>query len=358
MIDLNGFRNRQITARSNGTNPVGLGLATFVEPAGGPPKSGEYGSVELNDHGRVVARVGSTPAGQPHDLIWRKLVSEIFDIAPRDVAVVSGDTDMVSQGEGTFGSRSTQTAGAALVRTATRLLERARELAANSLEAAPRDLLIVDGGFVIAGSPSHRVELSELPALAREHDVELFEEEFHIPGSHTFPYGTHAAIVEIDRETGEVRIERIVAVDDCGRILDHAAVEGQLHGGLVQGIGQALFEGIQYSATGQLLTSSMMDYTIPRASDVPPIDLDYYETPALTAFGVKGVGESGIAGIPAAILNAALDALALDGVTDLELPLRPARVWEAMRSSRPTPSSDNSSARDHVDEDWPPLSAH
>jgi carbon-monoxide dehydrogenase large subunit len=332
-VDLAAIRSRQRAGAGSDADPIGVGFATFVEPAGGPASSGEYGAVDIATDGGITIRTGSTPAGQPHDRTWSRLVAELFDIEPDTISIIAGDTDRVARGEGTFGSRSTQLTGSALVLSAGRLLDRTRELAAAMVEADPRDLRVEEGGFVVAGSPETRITLAEVASFAHDQGEELFEEEFHIPGAQTFPYGTHAAIVTIARETGEVRIERIVAVDDCGTVLDHSGLDGQLRGAIVQGIGQALFEGIAYRPDGQPLTASLMDYAIPRASDVPAIDLDNFVTPAANPLGAKGAGESGIVGVPAAILNAVMDALAPAGVADLDLPLRPGTVWQAMSPS-------------------------
>lgn len=330
-IDLVGFRQRQRTRRKEGGDPIGVGFATFIEPAGGPSSSGEYAAVEIDPIRTLVIRTGSTSAGQQHDRTWRALVARVFDIDPDQITVISGDTDEVPEGEGTFGSRSTQLTGVALTRCANRLVERAQRLAAEMIEANAEDLEVQQGAFVVAGSPHIRVTLADVAAHAHAIGRELREDEFHNPGAQTFPYGTHAAEVSIDRETGEVRLRRLVAVDDAGTILDPVGAEGQLRGGIAQGVGQALFEGIRYREDGQLLTSSLMDYPIPHASDVPSLALAYIETPAPNDLGAKGIGESGIVGMPAAVLNAVIDALAPYGVTDLTLPLHPAQVWSAMR---------------------------
>jgi aerobic carbon-monoxide dehydrogenase large subunit len=331
-IGLDEFRVRQSNRIEEGGDPIGIGFATFIEPAGGPPSSGEYAAVEITTAGTLVIRTGSTSAGQQHDTAWRSLVAPVFDIDHDQITVISGDTDEVPHGEGTFGSRSTQLTGVGLKLCSTRLVERARQLAAELLEANDADLEVRRGAFVVVGSPQIRVTLAEIATHAHAIGAELAETEFHSPGAQTFPYGTHAAEVSIDRETGEVRIERLVAIDDAGTILDPRGADGQVRGGIAQAIGQALLEGIRYRDDGQLLTSSLMDYSIPHASDIPSLVLGHIETPAPNDLGAKGIGESGSVGMPAAVLNAVIDALAPYGVTDLTLPLHPARVWSAMQT--------------------------
>jgi aerobic carbon-monoxide dehydrogenase large subunit len=355
-IGLDEFRVRQQNRIEEGGDPIGLGFATFIEPAGGPASSGEYSAVEIDSTGTLVIRTGSTPAGQQHDRTWRGLVAPVFDVDDDQITVISGDTDEVPRGEGTFGSRSTQLTGVGLKLCSTRLVERARRLAAELLEANHEDLEVRQGAFAVVGSPQIRVTLAQIATHALAIGTELAETEFHSPGAQTFPYGTHAAEVSIDRDTGEVRIERLVAIDDAGKILDPRGADGQLWGGITQGVGQALLEGIRYSEEGQLLTSSLMDYSIPHATDIPPLVLGHIETPAPNALGAKGIGESGSVGIPAAVLNAVIDALAPYGVTDLTLPLHPARVWSAMQQASGT--GNERSTTDNMDDHRPPFIAN
>jgi aerobic carbon-monoxide dehydrogenase large subunit len=252
-------------------------------------------------------------------------------VNPDDVTYVAGDTDEVARGTGSFASRSAQIGAAAIWRTAHGVRRRAIELTAELLEASPADVVLADGTFSIAGVPGTEIGWPEVAAAAHDRGIELGEEEWFVPGAQTFPYGVHVAVVEVALETGEVRLDRLVTVDDCGNVLNPMIVEGQLHGSLVQGIGQALFEGVQYSEQGQLLTSTLMDYALPRAGDAPPITSERLVHPAPSnPLGVKGTGEGGCIGAPPAIVNAVLDALAPYGVTDLQMPLRPATVWAAL----------------------------
>lgn len=331
-LDLPGLREEQGRRLEQGDDLLGIGLAAFVERAGGAVDSGEYGAIEVDAAGRrLIVRTGSTDTGQGHAPIWRRLVTDVFGID--SISVVSSDTAEVSDGVGSFGSRSAQIGASAVFRTAGRLLEAARERAARHLEAAPEDIEYREGEFGVVGSPGESVSLW---ALAEEEP--LFAEEMFVPGAQTFPYGVHAAVVEVGRETGEVRVRRIVAIDDCGQVLDPETVEGQLMGSLAQGLGQALFEEVRYDDRGQPLTTTLMDYLVPHATDMPPVTAGRLVSPAPSnPLGVKGVGETGCIGLPPAILNAAVDALAPLGVTHLDLPLTPSRVWKAMARAQEHP---------------------
>ncbi len=332
LIDVDAVRTRQQEARQSDSGPlIGLGFATFVEPAGGPVSSGEYGRVDVLRNGTVVIRTGSTSTGQPHRAVWSSVVGEVFDIDPSSIEFIAGDTGEVRDGGGTYGSRSTQYGAVAAFRSAREVLEQAREVAADMLGALPERVRVEAGGFAVEGSLERRVDLSAVAARAADDGKELMAEEWYAPGANTFPYGTHAAVVAVDRDTGAVAIERVVAVDDAGTLLDPEGARGQLHGGLTQGIGQALSEVVEYREDGQLLTGSLMDYHPPRASTVPPFVIGELTTPAPNDLGVKGAGESGTIGLPVAILNAVVDALGGEGLEDLSMPLRPARVWDAMR---------------------------
>jgi carbon-monoxide dehydrogenase large subunit len=338
LVDATSVRARQEESRRTGTSPmIGLGFSTFVEPAGGPVSSGEYGRVDVLGDGTIVVRTGSTSTGQPHRAVWTAIVGDVFDVDPSSVEFIAGDTGEVRDGGGTYGSRSTQYGAVAAFHTARETLERAREVAAEMLDVSPDEVRVEAGGFVAADTPDRRVELAAVAGRAADDGKKLSAEEWYAPGANTFPYGTHVAVVQVDRDSGAVRLERVVAVDDCGNILDPEGAHGQLHGGLTQGIGQALSEVVEYREDGQLLTGSLMDYSPPRASEVPPIVLGTLTTPAPNDLGVKGIGESGTIGLPAAILNAVVDALGCEGFDDLTPPLQPARVWEAMRSSSKPP---------------------
>lgn len=328
------FRTRQERRRTEGGNPIGIGFAAFVEPSGGAVDAGEYVSVEIIGDGSILVRTGSTAAGQRHDEVWKQVVGQAFGVGPDRVSVISGDTHEVADGEGTYGSRSVQITASGLTLCSGRLIDRLRNLAAEMLEASSHDLVLTDGRFEVAGSPDAGVSLARIVGFARERGVDLSEAEVHRLETQTFSYGTHAAEVEVDVETGEVRVVKLVAVDDAGVVLDPEGAEGQVRGGIAQGLGQALFEAIEYDDQGQLMTASLMGYQVPHASDIPPVELVQLETPALVGLGAKGVGESGVIGVPVAILHAVLDALEPLGIEDLPFPLTSRAVWTALHAAR------------------------
>lgn len=335
LVGLDGLREEQQERLAEGRNPIGVGFGAFVERAGGAVDGGEYGRVEIDQEGSIIVRSGSASSGQGHETAWAQLAAAALAVSPEDVRYVAGDTDEVAQGTGTFASRSAQIGGAAIWLSAHVVRQKAIELVADLLESAPADVLITEGTFSIAGVPGTEMGWTDVAKAAHERGVDLAAEEWFVPGAQTFPYGVHVAVVEVDLDTGEVRLDRIVAVDDCGNVLNPMIVEGQLHGSLMQGIGQALYEGVQYSPEGQLLTSTLIDYALPRATDAPPVISERLVHPAPSnPLGAKGTGEAGCIGAPPAIVNAVLDALAPYGVTDLQMPLHPATVWTALARAR------------------------
>ncbi len=337
LVDVDSVRDEQRRRLTDGIDPIGLGFGAFVERAGGRIDGGEYGRVEVDERGCVSVRSGSMAAGQGHDTVFSLLVAEALSVEPDGITFLAGDTDQVARGTGTFASRSAQMGASALWRTAHRVREAAISLAADMLEAAPADVVLAEGRFGVVGSPGRGLSWKEVAAEAAREEVELAAEEWYVPGAQTFPYGVHVAVVEVILETGEVRLLKMVTVDDCGRVLDPMIVEGQLQGSLMQGIGQALYEEVDYSGDGQLRTATLMDYELPRAGDAPPMISARLVHPAPSnPLGVKGTGEAGCIGAPPAVVNAALDALAPYGVTHLDMPLRPARVWEAIQRATGT----------------------
>lgn len=335
LVGLDELRAEQQQRRTEGRDPIGVGFGAFIERAGGAVDAGEYGRVEVDEDGNVTVRTGSASQGQGHETVWAQVAADALGVEPGTVTYVAGDTDRVARGTGTFASRSAQIGASAVWRTAHVVRQTAIDLTAQLLEASPADVVLKDGKFSIVGVPGTEIGWQELAAAAADRGVDLSAEEWFIPGAHTFPYGVHVAVVEVSLETGEVHLDRIVAVDDCGNVLNPMLVEGQLHGSLMQGIGQALYEGVHYSEHGQLLTSTLMDYAMPRAADAPPVTSDRLVHPAPSnPLGVKGTGEAGCIGAPPAIVNAVLDALSPYGVTDLQMPLTPATVWAALHEAR------------------------
>jgi len=343
LVDYTGFRERQRRARAEGRY-LGIGLSTFMETAGvGPSKitpmpGWESGTVRIESSGKVTVLTGTSPHGQGLETVFAQITAELLGVAIEDVTVLHSDTAIVAVGIGTFGSRSVAVGGPALAASVQKVLDKARRIAAALLEAAPEDLTWQPGRFEVRGVPDRRATLAEVAAAA--HTARILPPgmepglEAHTvwdPENFTYPSGTHVAVVEVDPQTGDVRLERVVAVDDCGRIINPMLVEGQIHGGLAQGIGQALWEHMGYDASGQCLTASLMDYAAPKPDALPSFILDRIETPTpVNPLGAKGCGEAGTIGSTPAVVNAVLDALAPLGVTHLDMPLTPARVWAAI----------------------------
>ncbi len=344
ILDLPAIRAEQQRRRDSGADPIGVGLGVFVERAGGPIDSGEYARTEFRTDGTVLVHTGSTSNGQGHETVWAQIAADVFDVPLENIEVVGGDTVRVAQGWGSTASRSAQIGASGVLRTAERVLERARELASGLLEVAAEDLIVEDGALAVAGSPGSSVTFAELAARAVEAGTPLANDEFYSPGAQTFPFGVHAAVAEVAIETGDVRILRLLAVDDCGKVLNPMIVDGQVHGSLAQGIGQAMMERVIYDEEGQLQTSTLMDYSIPHAPDMPELILERTISSAPSnPLGVKGAGESGCIGAPPAIVNAVLDALAPYGVQHLDMPLNPMNVWTAIREAAGSPPASGQS---------------
>lgn len=331
--DVTRWRQLKAERRAGRGDPIGIGIGSFIERAGGAVGSGEYGKVELRSDGGVIVRTGSTAAGQGHRTVWSQIAAGVLSVPVESVTFYAGDTGEVAGGVGSFASRSTQLGGSAILRTAREVRARAAAVAAGMLEASEADLVLMDGSFGVVGSPGVRVTLAEVAAEARAAGVELAAEEMYIGKTQTFPFGSYVAVVEVERETGQVDLLSLVAVDDCGNVLNPMIVEGQVHGSIMQGIGEALLEEVVYNADGQPINSNMTGYLVPTATQPFPLTVLRTTTPAPgNPLGVKGTGEAGCIGAPAAILNAVHDALREDGVTALSFPLTPARVWAAIRS--------------------------
>ena len=308
---------------------IGIGVSTFVEPAGSV--GGETGLVRLERDGKVSLITGAHSHGQGHETSFAQVVADQMQVAFSDVRVIHGDTAAIGQGVGTFASRSMMLGGGAAVQAATQVVEKARHVAAGQLEATVDDVLPVDGGFSVAGAPVRRVSWKEIAKAAPE---PLEASETFDPKRESWPFGTHLAVVRVDRETGRVSLDRIVAVDDCGNVVNPLIVEGQVQGGIAQAVGQAMAERVVYGDDGQLLSGSLGDYAVPRATDIPPMALGHTVTPTpLNPLGAKGVGEAGTNGCPPAIANAVIDALSPLGVRHLDVPFTSDRVWEAIRAA-------------------------
>lgn len=355
LSDYEGWRAQQRERRANGdTKLLGIGLSTFTEVSGDGGAAGpirESATVRIRTDGTIVVESAVAHNGQGHFTLFSQIAAEVFGVENTQVEVRLNDATLPSFSVGTFGSRVTQVAGSAVFLAAQAAREKALQVAAHLLEAAPADLVISDGRVMVRGVTARSVSFGEL-AQRVEEQPDLIEHEppnpangapieglaawrDFAPPNATWPSGAHVAVVEIDSETGDIHIPAYIAVDDCGRVINHTMTEGQIHGSLTQGIGQALFEEVQYDAEGQLLTSTFMDYPMPIASEMPNFTTDLLETLSpFNPLGAKGVGESGCIGAPPAIVNAVLDALAPLGITTIDMPLKPEKVWAIIQQAK------------------------
>jgi carbon-monoxide dehydrogenase large subunit len=348
-LDLVGYeelRAEQRARRDRGDHLLlGIGVATYVEVTSF--SSREFGAVEVHDDASVTVLTGTSPHGQGHETAFAQLVSGVLGIPFESIRVVHSDTGLVPRGEGTWGSRSLQAGGSAVYEQAEVVLTKARTLAAHLLEVDEADVILADGGFAVNGAPERFLEWAEVARAGADlgrvpegaASILRAEGRFRERGS-TFPFGTHVAVVEVDLETGDARSIRHVAVDDCGRILNPMLVDGQVHGGLGQGIGQALFEEVLYDDSGTPLTADLTSYRIPSAAELPSFELAHTQTETpLNPLGAKGIGESATIGSTPAVQNAVVDALSHLGVKHLDLPLSPERVFDAVRRATREESS-------------------
>jgi carbon-monoxide dehydrogenase large subunit len=309
---------------------LGIGVATYVEITAFGGR--EYAAVEIGGDGRATVSVGTTPAGHGHETAFAQLASASLGIPFEDVTIVHSDTGLVARGEGTWGSRSLQIGGSSVFEQAEAVVEVGREAAAALLEVDAADVERVEGGFAVVGVPDRSVGWAEV-AGGSDGGALRAEGRFRMRGS-TFPFGAHVAVVEVDTATGAVRLLRHIAVDDCGRILNPALVRGQQHGGLGQGIAQALFEEVSYDESGNPVTSTLATYQMPSAADLPSFETSNTETPTdLNPLGAKGIGESATIGSTPAVQNAVVDALSHLGVRHIDMPLTPERVWRELRAA-------------------------
>jgi aerobic carbon-monoxide dehydrogenase large subunit len=334
--DYPSLRAEQTARRERGDRlQIGIGLSVYVEITGGGGGS-EYGSVELLPDGKVLAKTGSSPYGQGHHTAWAMLVADRLGLDIDDVTVVHGDTDEVPTGSVTGGSRSVQIAGSSIHDAAGRLSDLAREKAADLLEAAVDDLVhdTAERRFHVTGTPARSVTWTEVAAAAAEDANPLVGISDFSQGGATFPFGAHLAVVEVDTETGKVELRRMVACDDAGTILNPLLADGQVHGGLAQGVAQALLEEVRYDDDGNPLTATLADYAIVTATELPMFERIQMETPThLNPLGAKGIGESGTIGATPAVHNAVCDALAHLGVRHVDMPCTPEKVWSAIQAA-------------------------
>jgi carbon-monoxide dehydrogenase large subunit len=294
--------------------------------------------VRVEPSGTVTAFTGTSPHGQGHETTFAQIIADHLGVDFDQVVVRHGDTSNTPQGNGTGGSRSLAVGGTAILQAAQKVQEKARRIAAFMLEAAPEDVVFDDGRYQVKGVPARSLTLAGIAAkaysaeLPPEIESGLEASDFFRPPQLVYPFGAHVAVVEVDRETGAVRVRDYYSVDDCGVRISPLLVAGQVHGGLAQGIAQALLEELAYAPDGQLLTGSLMDYAVPKADDLPAFVTDQTVTPTpFNPLGAKGIGEAATIGSTPAVVNAVLDALRPFGVRHLDMPLRPERVWRALQ---------------------------
>lgn len=342
------LRREQAALREQGRY-IGIGLASYVEICGFGPW--ESSTVRVEPSGAVTIFTGISPHGQGQETTFAQLAADNLGASFEDVVVQHGDTGNTPQGNGTMGSRGLAVGGAALMLSLDKLREKARQIAAHLLEAAVEDIELEDGTYRVKGVPGGGMTLADIAdaayggSLPDEFDAGLETTDFFRPAGTTFPFGTHVAVVEVFPETGDIEFLRYVSVDDCGKIISPMLVTGQVHGGLAQGIGQALFEEMHYDETGELITGTLNDYTFPRAHHFPEFESHHTETPTyLNPLGAKGIGEAATIGSTPATANAVIDALEPWGVTHLDIPFTPQRVWSAITEAEAASQGTNRAA--------------
>ncbi len=340
LVNYQELRGEQAQKRAEG-KLMGIGLSSYIEACGIGPKGSlpvglyESARVRVEHSGTVMVYTGSSPHGQGEETTFSQLVADEFGIPMDNILIMHGDTDSTPEGRGTYGSRTTAVGGTALFNAVQRLKEKMKLIASHMLEASASDVTLADGKFFVAGSPQKAVTFAEVAMAANfsntlPPNIEpgLETTVFWEPEGNTFPFGTHVCVVEIDKDTGEAEITRYVAVDDCGRQLNPMLVEGQVHGGLAQGIGQAMYERVVYGEDGQLLTATLTDYAMPLTTELPSFETDSTVTPTpVNPLGVKGVGEAGTIGSTPAVANAIADAL---GVAHLDMPYTSEKLWKVI----------------------------
>ena len=351
MSDYENLKKERETARANG-KLMGIGFSTYIEACGIAPSAvvGSLGAraglfeaanIRVEPTGSVTLFTGSHSHGQGHETTFAQLIADDLGIPLENVEIVHGDTGKVPFGMGTYGSRSLAVGGSAIVKSLEKIKEKGAKIAAHLLEASAEDLDFADGKWTVKGTDKSvafgDVSLTAYVPHNYPEGLEpgLDETSFYDPANFTYPFGAYMAVVEVDPDTGKVDLKRFIACDDVGNVVNPMIVDGQIHGGVAQGIGQALLEGAVFDESGQLNTASYLDYAMPRADDLPSFELDRTVTPCPhNPLGAKGCGEAGTIGSTPAVVNAVVDALSPMGVTDLEMPLSPQRVWAAMQQAK------------------------
>jgi aerobic carbon-monoxide dehydrogenase large subunit len=332
------LRREQASRRQNGTaKQLGIGLSAYVEVTNGISEQ-EFGAVEITPAGEAIVRTGSLSQGQGHETTFAQIVAERLGLPIEKVTVTRGDTDIVPRGTGTYGSKSTQIGGVAAGQASEEVVEKGKALAAAQLEANPDDMVldVEQGRFHVAGAPQPALSWGDLASrLEGEGQLSELSAEVDFQASQpTFPFGAHVAVVEVDTETGAVELTRMVAVDDAGRIINPLVAEGQVHGGVVAGIAQALFEEVTFDDEGNPQNATLVTYGIPAATELPAIEVVGMETPTpINPLGVKGIGESGTIGATPAVHNAVIDALSPYGIRHIDMPVNGEAVWRAIQDA-------------------------
>lgn len=351
-IDYSNYLERAAQSAARG-KLRGFGISTYIEACGIAPsalvgalgaRAGLYEAANVRIHptGSVTVFTGTHSHGQGHETTFAQLVAEKLGVSVDNVEVVHGDTDRIPFGMGTYGSRSASVGGSAIVKALDKIIDKGKKIAAHLLEASAGDIEFKDGSYRVVGTDRAKGfgEIAFAAYVPHNYPIEtvepgLEESAFYDPKNFTFPGGTHLVEVEVDPETGVVEVVEVAIADDVGTIINPMIVDGQAHGGLAQGIGQALFEEVRYDAEGQLMNASYMDYVMPRAGDLPNFKVGNHTTACThNPIGVKGVGEVGAIGVPPAVINAILDALAPLGVTDISMPATPEKVWRAIAAAK------------------------
>jgi carbon-monoxide dehydrogenase large subunit len=360
LADYESLREEQRRRRED-NEPVqlGIGLSTYTEICGIAPSQvhaqlgtggagWEFANVRFFPTGGVEVVTGTSPHGQGHDTSWAQIAADALGLTPDDIEVLHSDTAVAPYGRDTYGSRSLPVGGVAVHLACEKVIEKAKKIAAHMLEAAEDDIEFEGGKFSVAGSPDQNVTIQDVAGAAylgndlpEGMEPTLNETMTFDPPNFTFPFGAHICVTEVDTETGAVGIRDYIAVDDCGPVINPTIVDGQLHGGLAQGIAQALYEGVIYDEEGNLLTASMVNYMIPGAPELPNYTLDRTVTPSPSnPLGVKGVGEAGTIGAPPAVINSVVDALSPLGIRHIDMPASPMRVWKAIQNAQGQQSGD------------------
>jgi len=354
LVDYDSVRAEQKARRERGDAKVlGVGFSTYLEMCGLAPSrilgslryaagGWDAATIRVLPTGKVTLSIGTTPHGQGHETTFSQILADDLGLSVDDIDVVWGDTQLAPLGMDTYGSRSLAIGGIAVHRAAQKIIDKARKIAAHELEVADEDVEYASGTFSVKGAPDKAKTVGELAFSAwTAHNLpdgmepNLDETAVYDSSNFVFPYGAHICVVEVDTETGQVGIQKYVAVDDVGTVINPQIVDGQVTGGVIQGIAEALFEEAIYDENGQLLTSSLTNYEVPAASDVPSIVVDRYVTPSTSnELGVKGVGETGTIASPPAVINAVIDALEHLGVTEMARPATPERVWRAIQQAK------------------------